>query len=498
MVCLEEFRDVLGENGGWDRLVPVRLADTDALAEPERAAAFPDLPPFDRFPEFKESYDLVVTLNPDLGSAVLCERIRAVRRLGRVKTYDGELRLLGPWAKYVFSMVNHRAGNLFNLVDMHMGMAGLAPSPQAPALAVGPHRADQAREALRSAGWRGGRPLVALQAGASDLHRAWEIEKFAALAERLLEDGAEMVLLGDPREAGRAEQLAGMVSRPVVNLAGKTGLALLPAVVKACDLLVSNDTGTIHVAAAVGTPALGLYFATAYYSETAPYGSGHAALQVEIPCAPCNASARCPAQKCRDHLGVPEVLETVRWILRPGSEPPPVHPTLRLYRSRFLANGTLLYEPARTDPPSASYLAGLLGRMVWEAALGIPRDPGLEAAWEGASRSPEWQSAKQAMAGTVEVLEESIRRGLGLAVRLRQALATGDRDRILPLHGQLAGVGEVLSGLGARSGILGDYIRFEMMDMDYAGYPELAVQLEEKYGSLADWIGRIKASLDFP
>lgn len=494
LVCLEAFQAVIGEAGGWDRLVPVSLADTDRLADPEQAAAFPDLPPFDGIAEFREDYDLVVTLNPDLGSAVLCQKIRAARKLGRIHTYEGELRLLGPWAKYLFAMVSQRTGNLFNLVDLHMGLAGLQPGAQPPCLPVPAARGDEARELLRQAGWRGGHPLVALQTGASDLHRAWDVEHFAELAAALIDEGAEIVLLGDGRETDRAEELRSRLGRPLVDLVGKTGLALLPAVVKACDLLVSNDTGTIHVAAAVGTPTLGLFFSTAYFTETAPYGAGHAVLQVEIPCAPCSASRRCEVQSCRQHLTVPEVLRTARWLLRPGSEPPELPPTLALYRSRFLANGTLLYAPV-DGKPSAHYQAGLLGRLVWEGALDIPRDAFLEECWRRAEDGEDWSLRRRELGETLDRLAGPLDRGLDLAGRLRGAFASGRTEMVQPLHGQLAALGKSLSDTGARSGLFGDYLRYEMMDMDFAPYPELAALLEEKYRSLTGWIGRVRASL---
>lgn len=494
LVCLEDFQAVIRESGGWDRLVPVRLSDTDRLAEAEHADAFPGAPPFDGIPEFREAYDLVVTLNPDLGSAVLCRKLRAARKLGRIHTYDGELRLLGPWAKYIFAMVSQRTGNLFNLVDLNMGLAGLPPAAQPPCLPVTAARGDEARAELIRAGWRGGRPLVALQTGASDLHRAWDLEHFAGLASALLDDGAEIVLVGDGRETGRAEELRARLGRPMIDLVGKTSLALLPAVVKACDLLVSNDTGTIHVAAAVGTPTLGLFFSTAYFTETAPYGEGHAVLQVEIPCAPCSASRRCEVQACRQHLTVPEVHRTARWLLRPGSEPPGLPPTLALYRSRFLANGTLLYAPVN-GKPSAHYQAGLLGRLVWEGALDIPRDAYLEECWRRAEQAGDWSLRRRELGETVDRLATPLDRGLELAGRLRQAFATGRTEMVQPLHGQLAALGQSLAETASHSGLFGDYLRFEMMDMDFAGYPELAGLLEDKYRDLSGWIGRLRASL---
>lgn len=496
LVCLEAFRDAVRESGGWDRLVPVRLEDTDALAAPGNREAFPDRPPFDAIPEFRERYDLVLALNPDLGSAILCDRIAGARKLGRVDTADGELRLLGPWAKYLFAMVGDRTGNLYNIVDVNMGLAGLAPAPQEPALPVSAARLEEARELLRACGWRGGRPLVALQTGASDLHRAWDADRFAALAARLVDDGAEVALLGDAREADRAREVGEVAGRPVIDLAGKTGLLQLAAVAKACDLLVSNDTGTLHVAAGVGTPTLGLFFASAYFTETAPYGAGHAVLQVEIPCSPCSASTRCARQICREHLPVDAVHRAARWLLRPGSEPPDLPPTLGLYRSRFLGNGTLLYAPAREDRLSDHYLAGLSGRLLWDRLLGIPPDPFLLRLGLRARESAAWRDRREALRAALEDLAGPLRRGADLAGQLRRAFAAGDAGAVRPLHSQILGLGGSVTGIGERSGMLGAFVRYEMMDLPYAGYPEMAALLEEKYRSLSAWTDRVREALD--
>src|SRR6185295_16996619 len=144
---------------------------------------------------------------------------------------------------------------------------------------------------------------------------------------------------------------------------------------------------------------------TAYYSETAPYGEGNCALQVEIPCAPCAASQRCPVQVCREHLPVDAVFETARWLLSPGSEPPRARPNLSLYRSRFLSNGSLLYYPVRPEAMSAHYRRGLLGRMLWESALGLTPDPFLQEVWRDLAAQGAWEAGRKAFDESLDALE---------------------------------------------------------------------------------------------
>jgi ADP-heptose:LPS heptosyltransferase len=498
LVALEGFSGILEECGYFDALIPIAQRDMEALGIPERQAAFPDLAPFNAHPEFRQAYDLIVNLTNDLGSAVICEKVPAARKLGRIHTYEGELRLLGPWAKYMFSMVSHRVDNLFNIVDIQMGIAGMAPSPEPRSLPVSEARKGEIEELLAAGGRRPGRKLIALQTAASELHRAWSLDNFSAAAQSLLANGyADIVLLGDAGERARAERLAGMIGMPIIDMTGKTSLLQLPAVLQACDLLISNDTGTIHVAAAVGTPTLGLYFSTAYYSETAPYGDNHVVLQVEIPCAPCQTSSRCPVQICREYLKPEAVHEAALWMLGDRKEPPGAYPNLSLYRSRFLSNGSLAYLPVRAENATAHFLSGLQGRLLWEGALGLERDPVLDELWRSVRGRKEWAGKRESLASALASLGGPFREGVNLAEKLRAEFESEApmRERIIMLHENLARLGKSMAEASTAAGLCGSFLKFEMMDMDFATYPALAEILEEKYRMLAEWMDRFESTL---
>lgn len=501
LACVQGVHTIIAECGYFDRLLPVPLKDVEALSDPDRRDAFPNQAPFSAYPEFRETYDLVVNLTNDFGSSVINEKVKSARKLGRIHTFAGELRLLGPWSKYLFAMVANRVDNLFNLVDIQMGIADLEPKPQPASLPVSDARRAEAKALLDSHGRRGGRRLIALQTGASQLHRAWSLENFAAISGRLIRDGnAEIVLVGDAGERPRAEALQSLVGLPVVDLVGRTSLSQLPAVMQACDLLVSNDTGTIHIAAAVGTRTLGLYFSTAYFSETAPYGPGHAVLQVEIPCAPCHASAICPVQRCRDYLTPDAVHDTVRWMLDAPSdqpsEPPAMRPNLSLYKSYFLGNGSLIFLPVHAAA-SSHYFAGMMGRMLWECALGFSRDPQLAGLWKLMRDDRDWESKRATMAASLETLAETFGKGVNLAGKLQAEFsgAAPERDRILLLNRQLSELGAAMAASSKEGGLFADFLKYEMMDMDYVAYPELADILAEKYRRLSDWTIQFQATL---
>jgi ADP-heptose:LPS heptosyltransferase len=105
-----------------------------------------------------------------------------------------------------------------------------------------------------------GRPLIGLHVGASDLNRRWPAESFAKLGDRLVEQHqARIVLTGSDQERSLTTGVRGAMSSPAIDLAGMTDLGEFAAVISALDLLVTNDTGASHVAAATRTPSVVLF-----------------------------------------------------------------------------------------------------------------------------------------------------------------------------------------------------------------------------------------------
>ena len=500
LACLEEFKGILAGWDGFDRLIPIRVLDLMALSE---HLPSPDLPlpsALAGIQAFHESYALLVNLSTHPGSAVLGDCIKADRKLGCIRSGNGTIRRAGAWSKYAQAMISHRTENLFNMVDMQMGMAGLAPKAMAPSLRVPDAALEEARELLKGPGFQGGKKLVAVQAGASSPNKTWPLERFVDLILRLIGDGdVEILLLGDGKERELADRLQEAGGFRMIDLVGMTKVSQLPALCECCDLVVGNDTGTLHIAAAVGTPTLGLFFSTAYFAETGPYGEGHALLQVEIPCAPCHPAAVCPAQTCKQYIDAASVYAAIRWLLETnhGCAPAP-NPQVSLYRSRFLSNGLLAYLPVKGGFVSGHFLAGLLGRLLWESAFGMASDPGLESLWKD---SQGYFGRKSKCLDASEVpgtLLASIRRGLEWVGQLRAELAKPfpDSSRTGILQGRLADHANELTALGVKSGLWGKYLLFEMLDMDYQAYPDMACVLERKYQGLDQALTRVLETLE--
>ncbi|WP_320068190.1 glycosyltransferase family 9 protein [Micromonospora sp. RTGN7] len=104
------------------------------------------------------------------------------------------------------------------------------------------------------------KPRVVLHPGATDSRRRWPAERFAEVARALVGDGYEVLVTGTPAEGEVVDRVVAAAGVPLRPQVGTLGLGGLAACYADCALLVSNDTGPLHLAAAVGTPTVGIYW----------------------------------------------------------------------------------------------------------------------------------------------------------------------------------------------------------------------------------------------
>lgn len=149
-------------------------------------------------------------------------------------------------------------------------------------------------------------PLVALLPGALWTGRAWPAERFALLADRIAETyKAKVVICGSASEEPLASAVAARMKFPAVNLAGKTRLRQLAALFELCTLLISNETGPLHIAAAVGTPTLCI-IGGGHFGRFYPYGdlNKHRMVFRKLDCYHCNWKCIYETTRC---------IEEIRW-----------------------------------------------------------------------------------------------------------------------------------------------------------------------------------------
>lgn len=248
----------------------------------------------------KARYDLAVILD-DANSHVLFAKLAGIpRRAGvwRGRKHGGLFSAAVPY-RTDFSETRENFDALLKLIGL--------PGSEACTLRF-PPAAEAAAQAIlgEPAEWKG---HVGLVAGASLRAKRWPASHFSLLRQRLAEAEYRPVLLGGPDELALASKVG---SSGALNLMGKTTLWELAAICTRLRLLVSNDTGTMHLAGAVGTRVIGLFGPTSPVAYSPP-GEGHRLLSARCDCRPYSSKCR-----CIDALSVDQVFEACWHALEDG------------------------------------------------------------------------------------------------------------------------------------------------------------------------------------
>lgn len=224
------------------------------------------------------AYDRVINLDYGPFAGWLTQNLVARARQGGLLTGDGRRIYLGAWHSYLFAEMAARDANSFNLTDLWRGAAGALtpyPGPQSrphvPVATALPFALPEGRR-------------IALNPGAAEAWRRWPAESFVELALRLRARCWTPILVGAPSDAELCASIAARCQPPLDNFAGRTSVPEMAALLQQTELLVSNDTGAVHIAAAAGTRVVGLYGDIPYFRMTAPWSTGNLILHAPGGC----------------------------------------------------------------------------------------------------------------------------------------------------------------------------------------------------------------------
>ncbi len=183
-----------------------------------------------------------------------------------------------------------------------------------PLFPLGPGEVESAGQWLSKNKIRAGK-LAALHVWGSWPAKRWGLDAFARLGDALVHDrGFEVVLLWGPGEKRYAETVRDRMRRPCI-LAPELTLKGLGALLARCALVVANDSGPMHISAAVGTPTVGIFGPT-HWRLQGPYGEKNVPVfKKGMECLGCNR-LECGDPRCMETLGVEEVLEAVDRALK--------------------------------------------------------------------------------------------------------------------------------------------------------------------------------------
>jgi heptosyltransferase I len=150
--------------------------------------------------------------------------------------------------------------------------------------------------------------FIAINAIAFWETKLWDNEKFARLADLIKTRlGIEVVFTGSEKES--IEKIVKLMKSKAGNLGGKTSLMELAYLYQKALLVITTDSGPMHLAVAAGTPVIALFGPTDP-QRTGPYGKGHTIIRTELPCSPCFLK-KCRTKKCMQDISPEQVFAVV-------------------------------------------------------------------------------------------------------------------------------------------------------------------------------------------
>jgi heptosyltransferase-2 len=343
-----------------DRRFP--QAEISVLAKPWVSGLFAGHPAVDRVLEFRagdvhrgvmgrwrlakrlrdEGFDLAVLFPNSLDAAVVPWLAGIPRRVGYPT--DGRRWLLThPARRPTAAPGNHQVERYFEIVRA-LGGDG-TPSLR---LRVPAEARQNARRLLEGHAVGPTDLVVALNPGSVyGGAKRWSPERFAAVADGLAERrGARILLIGSPQERPILDEVGARMRHPAINLGGRTDLGTLVGLLARIHLLLTNDTGAMHVAAAVDTPVLAIFGPTDAQA-TGPLGAHSRIVREPVPCSPC-LLRECPIDhRCMTRVTEDRVLQAALELLeaplgsRPGIGHPGPIPTGLSICDRPLPNGKI-------------------------------------------------------------------------------------------------------------------------------------------------------------
>jgi ADP-heptose:LPS heptosyltransferase len=440
-----------------------------------------------------QHFDYCLNMSSSAYTALLLRLLGIPRTGGWTADEEGHRVIESDWARLFATSVHYqnRQYNSLNLVDVFRCSADVEDHPQHLLVNVESDAKRYAEDLIRNAGFTNFGPLIAVQAGASQVKRQWSPELFVEMIKILdKEYNARVVLTGSPKELSIVRAiLDGCNSPNVFSAVGKTSVPQLAALLKECQVLVTGDTGPMHIAVAAGTPVVAMFLASAYGFETGPYSAGNIVLQPVIGCGPCNPNKPCSRPDCHDNLSPRLVAELaaeravgeVKHISKDYADPRRV----MVYRSVFDQYGFCDLKPINSPSGDSFSRYRDAYRKLWLEDLG-GYDIGI-----GADQKPK-RSALSVLDPGIDGLQEiasCAEKGQQLIGRLKQLIldVRAPGAELRRVNADLAELDRSIEELGFNYDPIGSLAKmFLFAKENLAGSDplSLASQMESIYGDL--------------
>ncbi len=316
-----------------------------------------------------QQFEAVINLSHRPEAAELAGSLHCGQLIGPYRTPDGSTHIRGNWQLYRASLTHNNRYNRYHWADMN-GLDLVPPSQLAATSWPLPREVRVSSSAH-----------IGLFLGASEADKHPDATFWADLAARLLQAGHRPVLLGGEAEKPLGFAVAKALQAHPLNLTGHFSIRQLASFIKELDLLVTPDTGPMHIAAWTGTPTLNLSLGPVNAWETGPFSPGHLVLRAALTCVGC---WHCSQKRvtCKERLSAKRTAFLVHEYVAHGRE----------NLSRIRLPGQELFVTAR-DGHGLYCLHSIYGKTLprhraaalWQAFFGhhfgLLPEAGLQTAW---------------------------------------------------------------------------------------------------------------------
>lgn len=258
----------------------------------------------------RHAFDAAIILPNSFDSALVPWLAGIPVRIGKNSDGRGWM-LTGRYRPDNRSIAGHEVEYYLNLVR-HFGISG---QMNAPRLYTTPSEDREALVRLAEHGITGSDFVIGINPGAAyGSAKRWYPERFAE-AGRLLaaERSAKLVVFGGPGETEIAADISRELGGECLNLAGRTGVRELMALIRRCNLFITNDSGPMHIAAAFGVPLVAIFGSTDH-TGTSPYTDKAVIVRKDVACAPCKLR-ECPTDhECMKAVTAEDVVTAARQL----------------------------------------------------------------------------------------------------------------------------------------------------------------------------------------
>jgi len=263
----------------------------------------------------EENYNLLINITHTDESKALSFIINAKETVGITSDEKGYRIVKHPWANYFYSSNLNRAINRINLVDIYLRMGNVERTPRKLLFEVTNEAKEKFSQIVKTT------PLLqkfkdkyyCIQLGASVENKQYTPKSYSTIANSLyLSHKIIPIFIGTEKERPILSSIEKSLTTPFIDLMGKTSIDTLGEILKNGMFLLTNDTGTMHIASGVNTRIVCIALATAYSHETAAYSENNIIIEADIHCTPCSHQIECLNPICKPLIRPEIVTEIIK------------------------------------------------------------------------------------------------------------------------------------------------------------------------------------------